>query len=74
MEQSPLYHSINFDFGEMEAAYRPILENHTARNTRIDLFLCPSDGELDHLNSYRFNWGRYGTIQPGRSGMRPFGS
>ncbi len=64
MEQSPLYHSINFSFGGIEADYLPTLENHTARNTRIDTFLCPTDGEPDHLNSYRFNWGRYGMIQP----------
>lgn len=35
------------------------MENATARNTRVGLYLCPSDGEPNHLNSYRLNRGRW---------------
>jgi prepilin-type processing-associated H-X9-DG protein len=59
LEQQALYASINMDFADLEAADTPSLENHTARNTRVALFLCPSDGEPNHSNSYRFNRGRF---------------
>ncbi len=58
LEQQPLFSSINMAFNSLEADYAPSLENHTARNTRLAIFLCPSDGESYHLNSYRFNRGR----------------
>jgi prepilin-type N-terminal cleavage/methylation domain-containing protein/prepilin-type processing-associated H-X9-DG protein len=60
VEQVALYDSINMNvasFNERPSA--PTVVNHTARNTRLSLFLCPSDGETKHLNSYRFNGGRY---------------
>ncbi len=65
LEQQPLYSSINFAFNTVESAEWPTLENHTARNTRLAVLLCPSDGEPRHLNSYRFNRGRWGGILPG---------
>ncbi len=60
LEQQLLYSSINFAFNAVESAEYPTLENHTARNTRLAVLLCPSDGETRHLNSYRFNKGRWG--------------
>jgi len=65
LEQQPLYSSINFDFNEVETPRAPTLENHTARNTKLAVLLCPSDGEPQHLNSYRFNRGRWGMIRVG---------
>lgn len=61
LEQQALYASLNTDFVHIEQPDTPVLENHTARNTRVAVFLCPSDGEPNHLNSYRFNQGRFGT-------------
>jgi prepilin-type N-terminal cleavage/methylation domain-containing protein/prepilin-type processing-associated H-X9-DG protein len=65
LDQNPLYSSINFSFNSIETPDFPTQENHTARNTRLSVFLCPSDGESNHLNSYRFNRGRWGVIQVG---------
>jgi prepilin-type N-terminal cleavage/methylation domain-containing protein/prepilin-type processing-associated H-X9-DG protein len=65
LEQEALYSSINFAFNTFETAESPTLENHTARNTKLAVLLCPSDGEPEHLNSYRFNRGRWGGIRPG---------
>jgi len=65
LEQEPLYSSLNFAFNTVESAESPTLENHTARNTKLAVLLCPSDGEPNHLNSYRFNRGRWGGIRPG---------
>jgi prepilin-type N-terminal cleavage/methylation domain-containing protein/prepilin-type processing-associated H-X9-DG protein len=64
LEQQPTYAAMNFDFMEFEFADYPTLENHTVRNSRIAGFLCPSDGESHHLNSYRFNRGRFGKGRP----------
>jgi prepilin-type N-terminal cleavage/methylation domain-containing protein len=63
MEQQNLYNSINTDFVRTESPASPTLENRTARHTRLGMFLCPSDGGSNHLNSYRFNRGRFG-IRP----------
>lgn len=65
LEQQPLYSAINFAFNSVESPIAPTLENHTARNTRLSVLLCPSDGEPRHLNSYRFNEGRWGGVRPG---------
>lgn len=65
LDQGLLFNSINFDFNTVETPESPTIENHTARNTRISVFLCPSDGESRHLNSYRFNRGRF--MIPGHS-------
>lgn len=60
IEQASLFNSLNMSFHDIEKAATPLLANQTARNTRIAVYLCPSDGEPNHLNSYRFNRGRYG--------------
>jgi prepilin-type N-terminal cleavage/methylation domain-containing protein/prepilin-type processing-associated H-X9-DG protein len=70
LEQRALFDSINMDFADLEAADAPSLENHTARRTYVSLFLCPSDGEPNHRNNYRFNRGRAGI--PGRVFDGPF--
>jgi len=59
LEQRSLYDSINMTFANLESPDLPSLENHTARGTVVSTFLCPSDGEPNHLNSYRFNRGRW---------------
>ena len=71
IEQRPLYNSLNIGFAMAESAESPTLENRTARNTRIAVFLCPSDGEQNHLNSYRFNRGRFG-VRPATVFDGPF--
>lgn len=58
LEQGPLYDAINFNFAHLENSDSPSLENHTARNTRVATFLCPSDGSQRAFNNYRFNRGR----------------
>ena len=65
LDQNALYSSINFSFNSIESLDFPTQENHTARNTKLSFFLCPSDGESKHLNSYRFNRGRWGVLQVG---------
>jgi prepilin-type N-terminal cleavage/methylation domain-containing protein/prepilin-type processing-associated H-X9-DG protein len=64
LDQVPLFNAINFDFADFESPYTPILENRTARNTKLGVFLCPSDGSSDCLNNYRFNRGRFGGLRP----------
>ncbi len=59
IDQGPLFNSLNMDFHDLEAAAQPLLANRTVRNTRLLVYLCPSDGESNHLCSYRFNRGRY---------------
>lgn len=66
LEQQALYASINMVFVHVEGPERPSLENRTARNTRLAVFLCPSDGEPNHLNNYRFNGGRFNPKQGSR--------
>ena len=61
LDQGPLYNSLDFDFAMMEWAGAPSLENHTARNTKLAVLLCPSDGGQNVFNSYRYNRGRKGT-------------
>jgi hypothetical protein len=73
VEQTSLFNAINMDFEERESRAFPVVENHTARNTRLAAFLCPSDGEAKHLNSYRFNRGRYGVIRTTYDGPFSFG-
>src|SRR5579883_1177763 len=72
LEQQSLYASINMSFANIEEPrYHLYRENHTARNTRLEAFLCPSDGEAEHTNSYRFNRGRR-VFLPGRTIDGPF--
>ncbi len=74
LEQQALYSAINVDVAldYSEDVDRPTRENRTARNTRLALFLCPSDGGADHLNSYRFNRGRFNVPGSGRVYDGPF--
>lgn len=58
LEQRSLYSSINIDLHVYDKPEAPIVENHTARATTLAVLLCPSDGEPNHKNSYRFNAGR----------------
>jgi len=73
LEQTPLFNAINMNFEQWESRAFPGVENHTARNTRLAVFLCPSDGETRHLNSYRFNRGRYGVTRSTYDGPFSFG-
>lgn len=59
LDQNSLFNSINMNFANQESMLVPSLENHTARNTRLTVFLCPSDGEDRRLNNYRLNGGRF---------------
>jgi prepilin-type N-terminal cleavage/methylation domain-containing protein/prepilin-type processing-associated H-X9-DG protein len=59
LDQQPLYQSINMSFATFEDLDYPTVENRTARNTRVGILLCPSDGEPHHLNSYRVNEGSF---------------
>jgi prepilin-type N-terminal cleavage/methylation domain-containing protein/prepilin-type processing-associated H-X9-DG protein len=58
LEQTGLFNSVNMCFSSIEWAELPTLENRTARNTRVSVFICPSDSNQHLLNSYRFNRGR----------------
>ena len=62
LEQQPLYSSINMTFANIESGDFPVLANHTARDTVIEIFLCPSDRSQFGRNSYRFNRGRFGMV------------
>jgi prepilin-type processing-associated H-X9-DG protein/prepilin-type N-terminal cleavage/methylation domain-containing protein len=58
LEQRSLYSSINIDLHAFDRPDGPVVENRTARGTILGVLLCPSDGEPNHRNSYRFNSGR----------------
>jgi len=62
LDQGVLYSSVNINLHFLETPEVPIVENGTARRTALAVLLCPSDGEPNHRNSYRFNAGR---TQPG---------
>lgn len=59
LELQPLFSSINMDMVDWESPDAPSLANGTARRTGVDIFVCPSDGESNHRNNYRFNRGRF---------------
>lgn len=59
LEQQALFSSINTDLHGHDGPDAPVVENHTVRTALLGVFLCPSDGEPYHRNSYRFNFGRY---------------
>ena len=59
VEQVPLSNAINMTFADTDKEDLPVVENGTARRTTVALYLCPSDGEPNHRNSYRFNRGRF---------------
>ena len=60
----------NINLHGSDGPERLIVENGTARRTALGVLLCPSDGEPNHRNSYRFNVGRWPT---GRSIQGPDG-
>lgn len=72
IEQQVLFNSINFAFGAAESPETPTVENHTARRTKVNVLLCPSDGEPNHSVNYRFNRGRF-AARPGSVYDGPFG-
>ncbi len=57
LEQTPLYNSCNFNWNIWYGTGAPI--NSTVWNTKVNAFLCPSDGKAgsDHLNSYYASFG-----------------
>nr|WP_173878235.1 DUF1559 domain-containing protein [Singulisphaera sp. GP187] len=59
LENRVIYVSINIAFMDVESPEAPSTQNRTARRTLISTFVCPSDGEANLRNSYRFNRGRY---------------
>lgn len=59
LEQTTLYQSINLDLVHHDSAASPWVENKTARHTLVSVFVCPSDGQPEGFNSYRFNRGRW---------------
>ncbi len=71
LEQTVLYNSVNMSFATIDSPETPLVENGTARRARVSAFLCPSDGEPQHRNSYRFNRGRF-RARPGVSFDGPF--
>jgi prepilin-type N-terminal cleavage/methylation domain-containing protein/prepilin-type processing-associated H-X9-DG protein len=74
LEQRSLFDAINMPVASREAPDAPTVVNHTARNTRLAVLLCPSDSGAQHLNSYRFNRGRYkGGSGPPYDGPFSFG-
>jgi prepilin-type N-terminal cleavage/methylation domain-containing protein/prepilin-type processing-associated H-X9-DG protein len=68
LEQNTLFNSVNASFAGIDSAEFPVLDNRTARNTRVASFLCPSDADENHSNSYRFNHGRFGVKPLGNDG------
>jgi prepilin-type N-terminal cleavage/methylation domain-containing protein len=54
MEQQPLYAAINFNYGPASRCCYSIACNSTVYNTKIAMFLCPSDGNAgkECINSY----------------------
>jgi len=69
MEQSQVYNSINFSIYSNGETSPPGPVNSTARLTKINTFLCPSDpnagGSSGNINSYA---GNYGTTSVSYSG------
>jgi prepilin-type N-terminal cleavage/methylation domain-containing protein/prepilin-type processing-associated H-X9-DG protein len=66
LELNALFDSINFGFADYESPHSPLVENRTSRQTKVGIFLCPSDGNAHHTNNYRFNRGRFGGLQSAR--------
>jgi prepilin-type processing-associated H-X9-DG protein/prepilin-type N-terminal cleavage/methylation domain-containing protein len=69
LEMSQVYNSVNFSLHTYDSASSPIVENRTARSVSIQVYLCPSDFEPHHGNSYRLNTGR---IVPSHKVNGPF--
>jgi len=60
IEQNACYNHFNMSFANIEAPDFPTVENRTSRNTKIAVYLCPSEGSADNFCSYRFNKGVFG--------------
>lgn len=73
LDNTNLYNSINASILTLEGADHPSIENHTARNTRIEVLLCPSDNGGYQLCNYRFNYGRHATARKNAPFDGPFG-
>lgn len=58
LDQGPLFNSINMSLANIDHPNVPRPENETARATRVEVFLCPDDGDRGLRCSYRFNAGR----------------
>lgn len=71
LEQQTLYSAINYDMYPYDSYDMPSRANGTARSVRLDIFLCPSDGEREHANNYRLNRGKYDP-RSGRIWCGPF--
>ncbi len=63
LEQSAVFNAINFSFGRFEGLQTPTVENGTARLSRIESFLCPSESNVEVRNSYRYNLGLFRQTQ-----------
>lgn len=72
LEQGALYSSINISIAWREYLDAPSLENRTYRNTVIFTFLCPSDAQVNRMNNYRLNGGRFNVGNAGRVYDGPF--
>jgi len=57
IEQNSLFDSINMSFCSFDQPDSLLPQNLTAKSTRVSIYLCPSDGEPNHKNSYRYNHG-----------------
>jgi prepilin-type N-terminal cleavage/methylation domain-containing protein len=54
-----VYNSINFAFNRNDGVLTPSLENRTARSSRVETFVCPSEVNQEVRNSYRYNFGLF---------------
>ena len=59
MEQTPIYNAINFNWACARGGSTSYLVNSTSYNTKINSFLCPSDGNAgkQNINSYGASMG-----------------
>jgi prepilin-type N-terminal cleavage/methylation domain-containing protein/prepilin-type processing-associated H-X9-DG protein len=66
LEQTPIYNAINFNWASGVRGGAAGAANATAYNTRINSFLCPSDGNagVSNINSYHASQGTTTQIVP----------
>jgi prepilin-type processing-associated H-X9-DG protein len=58
LDQNTLFQAINFDFAcYIDREDVLVIENRTARLTRVAAYLCPADGNADHACNYRWSIG-----------------
>jgi len=72
MENAPMYNALNFTFGPEDGAGN---QNSTVVNTKINTYLCPSDGGADPLtqNNYKASTGTYIKIRGSGNWSKPNG-